>query len=76
MKNEREEKRIRAALDGTDPEPLPEVHPLWKALNLLITSHVAGDSDRFIQRACKRIREQVESFVRGEALINIVTGNY
>jgi lactate dehydrogenase-like 2-hydroxyacid dehydrogenase len=42
----------------------------------LITPHVAGDSDRFIQRACKRIREQVESFVRGEALINIVTGEY
>ena len=35
-----------------------------------------GDSDRFIQRACKRIREQVKSFVRGEALINIVTGEY
>jgi phosphoglycerate dehydrogenase-like enzyme len=70
------EKRIRAALHVTDPEPLPESHPLWKAPNLLITPHVAGDSDRFIQRAFKLIREQVERFVRGEALINIVTGEY
>lgn len=70
------ERRIRAALDVTDPEPLPEGHPLWKAPNLLITPHVAGDSDRFMQRAFKLIREQVERFVRGEALINIVTGEY
>ena len=70
------EKRIRAALDVTDPEPLPEGHPLWKAPNLLITPHVAGDSDRFIQRAFKLIRDQVERFVRGEALINIVSGEY
>jgi hypothetical protein len=49
---------------------------LWKARNLLITPHVAGDSDRFIQRVFKRIREQVESFVRGKELINIVTGDY
>jgi hypothetical protein len=42
----------------------------------LITPHVAGDSDRFIQRAFSLIREQVDRFVRGEALINIVTGEY
>ena len=70
------EKRIRAALDVTDPEPLPEGHPLWNAPNLLITPHVAGDSDRFMRRAFKLIREQVERFARGEALINIVTGEY
>jgi phosphoglycerate dehydrogenase-like enzyme len=70
------EKRIRAALDVTDPEPLPERHPLWNAPNLLITPHVAGDSERFMGRAFKLIREQVERFVRGEALINIVTGEY
>jgi phosphoglycerate dehydrogenase-like enzyme len=70
------ERRIRAALDVTDPEPLPEGHPLWKAPNLLITPHVAGDSDRFMQRAFRLIREQVERFVRGEALINVVKGEY
>jgi phosphoglycerate dehydrogenase-like enzyme len=69
-------RRIRAALDVTDPEPLPEGHALWKAPNLLITPHVAGDSDRFMQRAFLLIREQVERFVRGEALINIVKGEY
>ena len=42
----------------------------------MITPHVAGDSDRFLQRAFKLIREQVERFLRGEALINIVTGEY
>jgi phosphoglycerate dehydrogenase-like enzyme len=68
--------KIRAALDVTDPEPLPEGHPLWKAPNLFITPHVAGDSDKFLQRAFTLIREQVERFVRGEPLINIVTGEY
>ena len=71
-----DERRIRAALDVTDPEPLPEGHPLWKAPNLLITPHVAGDSDRFMARAFRLIREQVGRFVRGEALINIVKGEY
>jgi phosphoglycerate dehydrogenase-like enzyme len=70
------EGKIRAAVDVTDPEPLPQGHPLWKAPNLLITPHVAGDSERFMQRAFKLIREQVEWFVRGEPLINIVTGEY
>jgi hypothetical protein len=36
--------RLRAALDVTDPEPLPEDHPLWKCPNTLITPHVGGDS--------------------------------
>jgi phosphoglycerate dehydrogenase-like enzyme len=70
------EGQIRAALDVTDPEPLPEDHPLWKAPNLLITPHVGGDSEKFMQRAFKLIREQVDRFVRGEPLINIVSGEY
>ncbi len=45
------ENRIRAAIDVTDPEPLPAGHPLWKALNLLITPHVAGASAKFLRRA-------------------------
>jgi phosphoglycerate dehydrogenase-like enzyme len=70
------EGRIRAALDVTDPEPLPEGHPLWKAPNLLITPHVAGDSDRFLPRAFDLVRKQVERFSRGEPLLNVVTGEY
>ena len=38
--------KIRAALDVTDPEPLPVGHPLWKCPNLLITPHVGGSSPR------------------------------
>ena len=68
--------KIRAALDVTDPEPLPEGHPLWKAPNLFLTPHVAGDSDKFLGRAFKLIREQVERFVRGEPLLNVVIGEY
>ena len=70
------ERKIRAAVDVTDAEPLPEGHPLWKAPKVLITRHVAGDSARFMHRAFKLIREQGERFVRGEPLINVVIGEY
>ena len=43
------EKRIRAAIDVTEPEPLPLGHPLWNAPNLLITPHVAGDSAKLMK---------------------------
>jgi phosphoglycerate dehydrogenase-like enzyme len=70
------EKRIRAALDVTDPEPLPEGHPLWKAPNLLITPHVAGDSDRFYA-ACIPVDLRASGKVcAGRTLINIVKGEY
>ena len=68
--------RIRAALDVTDPEPLPADHPLWKAPNLLLTPHVGGDSEKFMARAFQLIREQVQRFARGEPLLNVVTGEY
>jgi phosphoglycerate dehydrogenase-like enzyme len=71
-----EERRIRAALDVTEPEPLPPDHPLWKAPNLLITPHIAGDSSRFMQRALKLASEQAERFARQEPLHNIITGEY
>jgi phosphoglycerate dehydrogenase-like enzyme len=70
------EKRIRAALDVTDPEPLPPHHPLWWAPNLLITPHVAGDSASFMRRALKLASEQAGRFSRGEPLLNVVTGEY
>jgi phosphoglycerate dehydrogenase-like enzyme len=70
------ERRIRAAVDVTDPEPLPPTHPLWKAPNLLITPHVATDSSMFRKRAFKFASEQVERYLRGEELLNIVTGEY
>ena len=70
------EKRIRAALDVTDPEPLPPDHPLWWAPNLMITPHVAGDSSMFMKRAFKLASAQAERFSRGEPLLNVVNGEY
>jgi phosphoglycerate dehydrogenase-like enzyme len=70
------EKRIRAAIDVTDPEPLPLGHPLWKAPNLLITPHVAGDSAKFMKRLFTLASAQAQRFARGQPLLNIVTGEY
>lgn len=71
-----QDNRIRAAVDVTDPEPLPPKHPLWTAPNLLITPHIAGDSAKFMKRAFKLASEQVQRFARGELLLNVVTGEY
>jgi phosphoglycerate dehydrogenase-like enzyme len=65
--------RIRAALDVTEPEPLPAEHPLWRAPNVLITPHVAGDSHAAEQRIYRFIGDQVRRYVRGEPLVNIVS---
>jgi len=69
------ESLLQALVDVTEPEPLPEGHPLWGAPNLLITQHIAGDSERFMQHAFKLVCE-VQLFVRGDPLLNIVTGEY
>jgi phosphoglycerate dehydrogenase-like enzyme len=65
--------RIRAALDVTDPEPLPAGHPLWLAPSCLITPHVGGSTPEFIHRAFQFGAEQVRRFVAGKTLENIVT---
>jgi phosphoglycerate dehydrogenase-like enzyme len=64
--------RINAALDVTDPEPLPAGHPLWSAPNLIITPHIGGDTDAFEPRARKLIEEQLARFASGQKLLNIV----
>jgi phosphoglycerate dehydrogenase-like enzyme len=64
---------IRAALDVTDPEPLPPGHPLWSAPNCLITPHVGGSTPEFIHRAFRFGAEQVRRFLAGEELENVVT---
>jgi phosphoglycerate dehydrogenase-like enzyme len=64
--------RIRAAVDVTDPEPLPPDHPLWLCPNLLITPHVAGSTPQFSPRAVGIAAEQVGRLLRGEPLINVV----
>lgn len=68
--------RIRAALDVTDPEPLPEDHPLWRAPGLLLTPHVAGLSEGFPRRAARFLAEQVGRYLRGEPLLNVVREGY
>jgi phosphoglycerate dehydrogenase-like enzyme len=63
---------IRAALDVTDPEPLPPGHPLWSAPNCMITPHIGGSTPEFIRRAFRFGAKQVERFARGEPLQNVV----
>ena len=67
------EQRIRAAVDVTDPEPLPEDHPLWSAPNCLITPHIGGSTPEFIHRAFRFAAQQVRRFEAGEPLENVVT---
>ena len=64
--------RLRAALDVTEPEPLPEGHPLWSAPNLLLTPHVAGAVPQTNARATAAVTEQVERVLAGQPLQNVV----
>ncbi len=68
--------RLRAALDVTDPEPLPAGHPLWDAPGVLITPHLAGDTIAAEQRAFALVGEQVRRYARGEPLVNVVENGY
>ncbi|SCL34233.1 Phosphoglycerate dehydrogenase [Micromonospora pallida] len=68
--------RIDAALDVTDPEPLPADHPLWELPNVLITPHVAGSVRGLLPRAYRLAAEQVRRMVAGEPLENVVTNGY
>jgi phosphoglycerate dehydrogenase-like enzyme len=64
--------RLRAALDVTDPEPLPADHPLWSAPGALIVPHVGGASSAMKPRTVKLIRTQIERMLAGEAPLNVV----
>lgn len=64
--------RIRAALDVTDPEPLPDGHPLWSCPNLLITPHVAGSVPQFAQNALDVAAAELRRYLRGEPLQNVI----
>jgi len=68
-----QEGRIHAALDVTDPEPLPAEHPLWSAPNCLITPHVAGSTPEFIHRGFRLAAAQLRRFMAGEPLENVVS---
>lgn len=65
-------KRIFAALDVTDPEPLPAEHPLWKAPNLIIVPHVGGNSAAFEPRGRALIESQLQRLAAGLPLEHVV----
>ncbi len=64
--------RIRAALDVTDPEPLPPDHPLWRTPGVLISPHVGGDTSAFLPRARALVQAQINRWHNGEPLAHIV----
>jgi len=64
--------RVRAALDVTDPEPLPAGHPLWQAPGLLLTPHVGGAIFESRERAYKVVSEQLARLAAGEPLLNVI----
>ncbi|MEO6827377.1 MAG: NAD(P)-dependent oxidoreductase [Microbacteriaceae bacterium] len=64
--------RLRAALDVTDPEPLPPEHPLWRAPGVLITPHVGGDTSAMLPRVDALVRRQAQHLAAGEPLENQV----
>jgi phosphoglycerate dehydrogenase-like enzyme len=64
--------RLRAALDVTDPEPLPEGHPLWTVPGLLLTPHVGGAVPETDARATAAVVDQITRVLAGEPLANVV----
>jgi phosphoglycerate dehydrogenase-like enzyme len=65
-------RRIKAALDVTDPEPLPPGHPLWTAPGLLLTPHVGGAITAARDRAYAVVRAQLARYAAGEPLQNVI----
>lgn len=61
-----------AALDVTDPEPLPAGHPLWKAPNLIITPHVSSDSDLRGAAPLAVVRENLKRYSAGDKMLSVV----
>jgi phosphoglycerate dehydrogenase-like enzyme len=64
--------KIRAAVDVTDPEPLPDRHPLWSCPNLLLTPHVGGSSPQFAPRGLKTAGDELRRYLNGEPMRNVV----
>jgi phosphoglycerate dehydrogenase-like enzyme len=70
--DELESGRLEAAIDVTDPEPLPPESPLWKLPNVLVTPHIAGDSPAADQRVYELVGEQIRRHLNGHPLLNSV----
>jgi D-2-hydroxyacid dehydrogenase (NADP+) len=68
-----DERRLAGAgMDVTNPEPLPKGHPLWKFENVIITPHIAGQSDGINGRRVELIKENIGRFLKGEPMLNVV----
>lgn len=61
-----------AAIDVTDPEPLPDSHPLWTAKNLLITPHISGGSSAYAHRVFEVLKHNLVLLSEGKVLTNKV----
>lgn len=64
--------RLRAALDVTEPEPLPDAHPLWSAPGVIVTPHVAGFALLTDRRYTALVHQQVDALRAGSELVNVV----
>ncbi|MCP2255838.1 Phosphoglycerate dehydrogenase [Prauserella aidingensis] len=69
-------RRLRAILDVTDPEPLPEGHPLWTAPNVTITPHTGGFVNGRLARSYTVVAKELERYAGGELPENLVHGEY
>ncbi|MET7272992.1 2-hydroxyacid dehydrogenase [Streptomyces flaveolus] len=69
---ELESGRVTAALDVTDPEPLPPGHPLWQAPGVLVSPHAGGPTSAFLPRAKRLLTDQLTRFVNREPLRNVI----
>ena len=67
--------RLRAALDVTDPEPLPEDHPLWSIPGVIISPHVGGASSAMRPRMGRLLQRQIELMLADEPPLNVVLNN-
>lgn len=64
--------RLFAALDVTDPEPLPAGHPLWTTPNTVLTPHVGGNTDLSVPRSIELMRKQVAALAEGRPFENLI----
>jgi phosphoglycerate dehydrogenase-like enzyme len=68
--------RLSAAVDVTEPEPLPPGHPLWALPNVLITPHVGASTPVSARAAQTFVKAQAERYLAGQPLANVITGDY